>query len=225
MPHLRTVPYGGAFFYFCMHPSNASFPEINTDRLLLRPLQQSDAAAIWDMHRDADTMRWYGSNPVNSLAGAKHLVSNYRALHSGRGGWCKAVQRLVTGQSAPTCGGSGLRWALQRRRDGLYLGSCGFLNYSPIWHRCSLGYELTRHVWGQGYMQEALEGILHWGFRQQAPLNRVEALIHQDNALSIRLAGKLGFNREGRMRSVAFWGNKYHDMDMYTLFKKDFQNR
>ena len=206
-----------------MHPTHASFPKITTNRLLLRPLRRSDAAALWDMHQDIDAMRWYGSNPVASLADARALIRNYRALHPAGSTAYKALRRMFANTAAGH--GSGLRWALQRRADGQYLGSCGFINYSAVWHRCSLGYELTRHAWGQGYMQEALEGILDWSFQQQAPLNRVEALIHQDNAPSIRLAGKLGFQREGRMRSVAFWDNKYHDMDIYTLFKNDFQNR
>jgi ribosomal-protein-alanine N-acetyltransferase len=179
-----------------------SFPTLQTDRLLLRELTSADAPTLFAIHGDAEAMRWFGSDPLKTLAEAEHLVEVFA-------GW----RRLPS---------PGTRWGLERAEDGALVGTCGLFNWNRAWRRCTLGYELARSAWGQGLMDEALRTALAWGFSPDGmTLNRVEAMIHPNNQSSLRLAGRLGFQREGLLREVAFWGGRHEDLLMYSKLASD----
>lgn len=181
------------------------FPILSTERLRLRELTPADAPALFAIHGDAEAMRWFGTDPLKSLAEAEHLVEVFA-------GWRR--------QPNP-----GTRWGLERRADGALLGSCGLFNWNRVWRRCTLGYELARAAQGQGLMREALRAVLAWGFLAEADggmgLNRIEAMIHPHNKPSLRLAEGLGFRREGLLREVAFWGGRHEDLEMHALLARE----
>lgn len=177
-----------------------AFPELKTERLILRELTHADASAMAAMHRDHDAMRHWGAAPLDTEATAHDFIARCRA------GW----------QYGPPV----FRWALEARSGGTMLGTCGLFNWDPRWHRCTLGYELARSAWQQGYMREALVAVLGWAFQTQG-IHRVDALIHPDNAASLRLAQYLGFRIEGRLREAAFWDNRFHDMALLGLLASE----
>jgi ribosomal-protein-alanine N-acetyltransferase len=47
---------------------------LHTSRLTLRELLESDAESLLHIHGDAEHMRWFGSDPIPDLNGAKKLV-------------------------------------------------------------------------------------------------------------------------------------------------------
>ena len=51
----------------------AQFTTIHTDRLLLRPVQLTDAPAMFDYLQDVDTMRYISIPPVKTL---KEVIEN-----------------------------------------------------------------------------------------------------------------------------------------------------
>ncbi|HEX2010638.1 MAG TPA: GNAT family protein, partial [Roseateles sp.] len=177
----------------------ASFPILTSARLRLRELLPGDAPALFEIHGDAEAMRWFGSDPLRSLAEAERMVEVFA-------GW----RRLPN---------PGTRWGLERLSDGALIGSCGLFNWNRAWRRCTLGYELARAAQGQGLMAEALRAVLAWGFDpvRGMGLNRVEAMIHPNNLSSLHLVEGLGFRREGLLREVAFWGGRHEDLEMHAL--------
>lgn len=177
-----------------------AFPELKTERLILRELAHSDAPAVAAMHRDHDAMRHWGGTLLDTEVAAHDFIARCRT------GW----------QWSPPV----LRWGIERQGGGPLLGTCGLFNWDPRWHRCTLGYELARGAWQQGYMREALAAVLAWAFQTQA-IHRIEALIHPDNAASLRLAQYLGFRIEGRLREAAFWDNRFHDMALLGLLASE----
>jgi len=181
-----------------------SFPTLRTERLLLRELVPADAPALFAIHGDAAAMRWFGSDPLRTLADAEQLVEVFA-------GW----RRLPN---------PGTRWGLERVEDGTLIGSCGLFQWNRGWRRCTLGYELARAAWGQGLMGEALQAALDWGFDEAGMgLNRIEAMIHPCNKPSLRLAERLGFRREGLLREVAFWGGRHEDLELHALLAREHQ--
>lgn len=174
------------------------FPALRTQRLLLREIGAADIPALYEIHGDAETMRWFGSEPVTDIAGAARLVELFA-------GW----------RTQPN---PGVRWGLQKKGCDTLIGSCGLFAWNRHWARCSLGYELARGAQGQGLMQEALGAALAWGFEHMA-LNRVEALVHPMNAPSLQLLQRLGFVQEGTLREAARWGGQFHDMRLLSLLK------
>lgn len=53
------------------------FPSIETERLLLREIVESDAEDLFAIHGDSELMRWFGSEPLKDLAAAQGLVKTF----------------------------------------------------------------------------------------------------------------------------------------------------
>ena len=62
-----------------------------------------------------------------------------------------------------------------------------------------LGYWLAEPHWGRGIASEAVRVFVQYGF-EAMPLQRIFALVHANNAASVRVLEKAGFVFEGRMR-------------------------
>jgi len=179
-----------------------AFPQLKTQRLNLRQIVPADAPALFAIHSDGDWMRWYGVDPVSSLAEAEHLADIFA-------GWFIS--------------GTGFRWALERKQDRKLIGTCGLFRWNKSWRNCVIGYEIQREHHGQGYMREAVTAILDYGFDTMS-LHRVQAETHPDNAASIGLATRLGFRFEGVHREQAYWGGCFHDLNCYSLLERDWRS-
>lgn len=177
------------------------FPLLSTERLTLREIVLSDAAALFEIHGNATAMRWFGTDPLTTVEQAEKLVETFA-------GWRKTPN-------------PGIRWAMVDRGTNQLIGTCGLFKWNRDWKSCYLGYELSPVRQGSGFMNEALSAILPWGFEHMS-LNRIEALIHPDNRASIRLVERLGFVCEGLLRDAGFWQDVHHDMTMYSLLARDF---
>lgn len=178
----------------------SAFPVLQSARLTLREFRPQDAPALFDIYRDAVSMQWFGSEPLQTLAQAEAQVALFI-------GW----------QQLPS---PWLRWAVESRADQQLAGSCGLFKWNRGWRSCTLGYELAPAYRGQGMMREALQLALDWGFANMA-LNRIEAQVHPDNLPSIRLLQGLGFVQEGRLRAAGFWLGQYHDLLVFSLLRQD----
>lgn len=114
----------------------------------------------------------------------------------------------------------GTRWALERRDQAGLIGTCGLFAWNRNWRKCALGYELAPQACGQGLMHEALQAVIGWGLAAMS-LNRIEAQVHEDNRPSLTLLARLGFVQEGRLRQVAYWGGRHHDLLQWSLLASE----
>jgi ribosomal-protein-alanine N-acetyltransferase len=182
--------------------SSIDFPTLETERLRLREIVDSDAPDLLRIHGDAGHMQWFGSDPLADLEGARKLVATFAS-------W----------RAEPA---SGARWALELKdRPGL-AGTCGLFRWNRNWRSCVLGYEISPALQGRGYMREALQALIPWGLREMG-LNRIEAQVHPANARSHALLAALGFVQEGRQREAGYWSGRHHDLLLWSLLKSDWQ--
>ncbi|MCC6169899.1 MAG: GNAT family N-acetyltransferase [Caldilineaceae bacterium] len=110
-------------------------------------------------------------------------------------------------------------WGITRQEDGALIGTCGY-----VWlrtYRGEVSYNLHPDYWKQGYMQEALDAIVDFGFSELG-LNRVEALVMVENGASSRLLRRLGFQEEGILRQQDFFKGQFHDMRLFALLAQDY---
>ena len=86
--------------------------------------------------------------------------------------------------------------------------------------KLEIGYILAPAKQGRGLMTEALEALLAYCFEELA-VHRVEALIHPDNAASIRLLENTGFVREGYAREYLCIAGSWQDHLLFAILRGD----
>ena len=175
------------------------FPQIETNNLVLREMELSDAEAIFKIYADNDVTKYIDLETATDLAQAKFLVN-------------RRVELFRSGQR--------IRWGIARKDDNIIIGSCGFTQWNKNSHRAEIGYELAKKHWRKGIMTEALETVIYFGF-QRMELNRIEALVMLENIASMTLLEKLGFQEEGIFREYGYWKGKFHDLKMFSILKRD----
>ncbi|MED1863051.1 GNAT family N-acetyltransferase [Fictibacillus nanhaiensis] len=175
------------------------FPVIETERLRLRPVIESDVKEIFATFSDGDALQFYGMEPLKTEEAAYELI--------------QAFEKGFTS-------GSSIRWGIVLNEQDTLIGTCGFHNWSKSDRRTELGYELNRAYWHNGFMSEALRAILHYGFNGME-FNRIAAVIRPENNASRSLVTKLGFHEEALLREHQRAKELYYDMYIYSLLKKN----
>lgn len=152
--------------------------QILTVRLILRRPRLDDARAIYER---------YASNPAvtRHLAWPTHasMADTEEFLRFADAGWRD---------------GNNFSYLIERRDDGLLLGSTGLTFETP--YRASTGYVLAEDAWGQGFATEALAAILNLAFDVPG-VARVYALCHAEHQASARVMEKCAMVREGVLES------------------------
>jgi len=178
------------------------FPELQTNRLLLRQLVQEDLEFVYRHFKDVRVAEFLlDEAPVVDYDQAQAIIDFYQNPET------KTHNR----------------WALVRRSDGLVIGTCGFHKWSKDNHRVEIGYDLTPECWGQGYMREGMQAAIDNGFKRMG-VNRIEAVVHRDNQRSLKLLDRLGFKREGLMRDYYYYEGHYYDHWLLSLLKRDWES-
>ena len=176
---------------------------LHTDRLVLRPLCASDAAAIFAIRSDPQVMRYASSAPLATLESASEFIAR---------------------DAASIAAGEVLRLGLERLEDQVIIGSCILFHFNHQCRRAEIGYEMRHDAWGRGYMHEALLSLLRYGFTKLG-LNRVEADIDPRNTNSSRSLERLGFSREGLLRERWIVEEEVSDSALYGLLRSDWETR
>ena len=176
------------------------FPEIAAGDLLLRPLHPDDADHLYAIFSNERVTEYYDLDTLTHRHQAIELVDRFRRRFEGR---------------------IGLRWGIVRRdTPDRVLGTCGYNIWIQPSARAVLGFDLGQRYWRQGIMSRALRAALGFGFRQM-DLNRVEALVFTENTASRRLLEKLGFSGDGVLREYELVGERFVDMAMYSLLRRE----
>jgi [ribosomal protein S5]-alanine N-acetyltransferase len=173
----------------------ANFPVLATPRLILRELGPGDAAAFFAILSHDEVMRFYGSEPHQSVEQTGGFIAR---LHE----WYTQMQCL--------------RWGITRSGDERIIGTCGLFNFDEGYHRAEVGYDLHPDFWGQGIMTEAVGAILTYAFTTMG-LHRVEANIAIANERSKVLLLKLGFTYEGNLRGRYVFRDQFEDEHYFGL--------
>lgn len=95
-------------------------------------------------------------------------------------------------------------WGITYRRQKELLGTITLMPTRGTFDHSRfplvLGYDLAPKEWNQGIMSEALQGVLDFSKRSLRPY-RIQAEVAPENAASLRVLRKLGFQHEGVLRS------------------------
>jgi RimJ/RimL family protein N-acetyltransferase len=145
---------------------------LETCRLVIRSLATSDVTNYAALVADPEVMRYIGDGNAVDEAQARAYIEN-----------CIENERTV-GFS---------RYALVLKSSGKFVGFCG---YAPVDDYVDFGYRMARKYWGNGYVGEAAQAIIKYGF-ERLGFDCIVAIAYIENERSVRVMKKLGFEFEG----------------------------
>ncbi len=150
-------------------------PTLETERLVLRPFVETDAAALYEISRDPEVMRFIGDRTIPSMEDCWRGVA----------GWLGHWRLRGYGPLA-----------VVERESGRFIGRVS-LWYPYGWPAPELGYLLGREWWGRGHATEAASAALSCAFEHLAEPDAWVSLIDPANTASIRVVTKLGETPRG----------------------------
>ena len=148
------------------------YARTTTDRLLLRAVHESDLDAVFTLHSDPTTNRYSRRGYMETLDDARRIL----------GLWLEDWARDGVGY-----------WLVERRdAPGIVVGLSGLRHKEIEGQRVlNLAYRFTPETWGSGYATEVARFSLSLAARHMPHVPLV-AIIHPENAASIRVVERLG---------------------------------
>lgn len=147
-------------------------------RLILRHLEERDAAFFLELTNDPDWIRFIGDRGLRTTDDAcAYLRDRLIAMYTRLGFGLNCVESKATGEP---------------------LGICGMIKRDTL-EDVDLGFAFLPRARGKGFAFEASAAAMGHA-RDSLGLRRVVAIVAPGNARSITLLEKLGFAFEGNMR-------------------------
>lgn len=175
------------------------FPEIETDRLILRRPVVTDVEEVFFLRSDKGVMQFIDKEPCQSIDEAKEHIEKLQQM------WLE---------------NEGIAWAITLNGEARMIGSIGIWRIERENYRAEIGYALNTAYHRQGIMQEAIAPVLSYAF-ETMKLHSLEAQVNPANQGSVRLLEKNGFLREGYFKENYHFKGRFLDTAVYSLLAKN----
>lgn len=180
----------------------ASFPELESDRLLFRKIWLSDAKDLLLIRSNDDVMRFMDVDRFESISDAEKLINSIEEAYKKQ---------------------EGIAWAIIERHSNSFIGYFGFWRMIPEHCRAEIGYALKSEFWGKGYMCETINCMVRFGFKEMK-LHSIEANVNPLNERSKKVLERVGFKKEAHFRENYLFNGEFLDSIIYSLLEKDLTN-
>jgi len=141
-----------------------------TDRLILRPTSEEDAAFILELLNTPKWLKYIGDRNVNTVKSAKEYIKN------------KILPQLIKlGYS---------NYTIIRKSDNIKIGSCGLYDREGL-EGIDLGFAFLPEYEKKGYAFESANKLINVAFNEFG-INEISAITTKDNIASQKLLEKLG---------------------------------
>lgn len=101
-----------------------------------------------------------------------------------------------------------------------FAGLISYKEIDKLNNKVELGYWLDAEMTGKGIMARSVKRLVNYAFAEMK-MNRIMLKIAIGNAKSKAIAQKLGFRFEGIERDGELLNGKYHDLEVYSMLKKE----
>ncbi|MEO4004784.1 GNAT family N-acetyltransferase [Flavobacterium sp. CAU 1735] len=181
-----------------LHLNFSPFPILETDRLRLRQIVETDAEQMFQLRSNPETMQYIPRELPKTIDDAIAHINYMNDL------------RLNN-----EC----VNWGITFKDEDIIVGLIGYFRPKPENHRAEIGYMLSPDYHGKGIMQEALVRAIEYGFNDMK-LHSIEAITAPENYASWKLLEKNNFIREGHFKEDTYWNGHYLDSYVYSLINK-----
>lgn len=107
--------------------------------------------------------------------------------------------------------------------EGLFIGVCTLFEFDFTARTCQLGITIgDSNFWGKGYGSEAISLLLDYAFRHRN-LRRVWLKVHGQNQRAQRTYRRLGFIKEGELRSHVYSNGSYDSLLLMGMLRSEWK--
>lgn len=153
---------------------------LETERLILRPFEHSDAEAMFALDSNPNVHLYLGNNPVTEIEQIHEYIKSIKNQYEQNG-----IGRFVVAlkDTKEVIGWAGLKFITEEDN--------GHINFYDI------GYRLREEFWGKGYAYEAATKWLDYALNTMK-VPAVYASAHVDNVGSNKILKKIGMQQNGQ---------------------------
>ncbi|MFF2877822.1 GNAT family N-acetyltransferase [Gottfriedia sp. NPDC057991] len=157
------------------HDSFNPFPKIDTNRLVLRQMNNGDQYEIFAL-RSNKMVSQYINRPIAKEV--DEALQYIKMINEGieRNDW--------------------VLWAITFKESDQLIGTICLWNFSVEQSKGEVGYELSPELQGKGIMQEAVKAVLAYGFNT-LQLQVIEGIVQSENKKSIQILERNKFINKG----------------------------
>ena len=148
---------------------------IETERLILRPLELSDAEAMFTMDNNPNVHKYLWQNPTQNIEETIKVIEYVQKQYVDNNIGRFATILKATGEFI---GWTGIKFIT----DHVENGNSNFYDY---------GYRLDEKFWNKGYASEATKAWLDYGFKEMK-IEKMNAYTHAENGASNHILEKHG---------------------------------
>lgn len=151
---------------------SVQFPELDTERLLLRALKYADAEQLLAIRSNDEVNRYIGRSSVQTP---------------------EAITQFIEARRKDMADKQGVYWGVELKSTGKLIGAICYwnLNYEAV--SAEIGYELLPSEQGKGLMKEAINSVLAYGFNKME-LDTITAWPSPANVRSVQLLERHHFS-------------------------------
>lgn len=173
--------------------TEAEFPVLKTNRLLLRQIVASDLPNVYKGLSDSDVIKYYGISYL-TIADTTQQMDFYSDLEKD---------------------GTGICWAICSLDNNTFYGVGGIYAIKKEHQKAETGFWLLKEYWQRGIMQEAMPLICNYAF-EKLGLHRIEGQVETENLKCKKAMEKLNFIHEGTMVDYEYKNGKFISLDIYA---------
>lgn len=175
-------------------------PTLESERLLLRRFEDSDAPIVQELLNDPDvTGNLMDTTLPYSLTDAQAMIASSQQAYADETAYVFAVVR---------------------KSNDTLVGYCG-LALQPEHQRGEITYWIGRPYWWQGYATEAAKCVVRFGF-EHLELNRIYAHVMKRNTASAGVLTKAGLRLEGMQQQGIHKDGVFEDVEFHGLLRRDY---
>jgi RimJ/RimL family protein N-acetyltransferase len=180
------------------------FTQLETERLILRRLQEADLPDLLGYRNDPEVARYQNWETLSS-ARARALIEAQKHLE-------------------PGTPGSWFNFGMALKPEGRLVGDCGLQVLLHDVRQAQLGFSLMPAHQGQGLAFETVTAVLDYAF-VDLDLHRVIVVTDATSARAVNLCERLGLRREGHFVKNVWAKGRWADEYLYAVLQSEWLPR
>ncbi len=177
--------------------------QINTERLLIRPLTTSDLDDFLIYRSNPAVTKYQGFDVMNRTEAQHFIEQNMLKTFGQKDEW--------------------IQMGVENKENKQLIGDCAFHFFGHEEKIAEIGLTISHLEQQKGFAKEAFAAILNFLFEERNVL-RVQETTDAENTSAIQLLKSLGFREEGHFIENIFFKGKWGSEYQFALLKKEWND-